>query len=126
MSRAPAFRPKRERWTAGKPGSPGPRWTRYARTSVHHRLSDLRLRDPRLLDRLPEPALQEAVEVLARVPHVDDREAVVGGAGGMERLAFPEHTAARSERPHHGVVLLDLTAWDVDYETHRHVPPPWF
>src|SRR5947209_5032942 len=56
---------------------------------VHRYLPDLRLRDPRLLDRLPEPALQEAVEVLARVPHVDDREAVVGGAGGMERLTFP-------------------------------------
>src|SRR2546423_6745222 len=56
---------------------------------VHRYLPDLRLRDPRLLDRLPEPALQEAVEVLARVPHVDDGKAVVGGAGGMERLAFP-------------------------------------
>src|SRR5438309_2101796 len=73
---------------------------------VHRYLPDLRLRDSRLLDRLPEPVLQEAVEVLARVPHVDHREAVVCGAGGMEGLAFPQRTATLNELPHDGVVLL--------------------
>jgi hypothetical protein len=39
----------------------------------------------------PRAALEEAVEVLARIPHVDDGEAVVRGAGGVEGLAVAGH-----------------------------------
>src|SRR3954469_13020121 len=125
--RAPttAARPKRERWLARQVGTLGPLLDPLpANLVVYRYLPDLRLRDPRLLDRLPEPVLQEAVEVLARVPHVDDREAVVGRATDMEGLAFPQHTATLTELLHHGVVLVELTARNIDHETYRHVRAP--
>src|SRR2546423_10099176 len=83
-------------------------------------LPDLRLWRANFLERLTEPTREEAVEVLTRVPDVDDHETGVGLAGRMEGLALTELAPAFFELPHDLVVLLELAPGDVDQQTNGH------
>src|SRR5882762_10789422 len=83
-------------------------------------LPDLRLWRANFLERLTEPPREEAVEVLTRVPDVDDHETGVGLAGRMEGLTLTELAPAFFELPHDVVVLLELAPGDVDQQTNGH------